>query len=97
MEIITVPTTRNLHNAINPAIKSLNYLNNILAKIEAINAEGFRLVLEDGTAVFDSRVIVEVLDGLKVANSDEGNAAVEGAVREKVVALTDRFPMYPYM
>lgn len=38
MEIITVPTTRNLHNALNPAIKSLNYLNNILAKIEAINA-----------------------------------------------------------
>jgi len=38
MEIITVPTTRNVHNAVNPAIKSLNYLNNILAKIEASNA-----------------------------------------------------------
>jgi branched-chain amino acid aminotransferase len=38
MEIVTVPTTRNLHNALNPAIKSLNYLNNILAKIEANNA-----------------------------------------------------------
>jgi len=37
MEIITVPTTRNLHSALNPAIKSLNYLNNILAKIEAVN------------------------------------------------------------
>lgn len=35
MSIITVATTRNHHNAINPAIKSLNYLNNILAKIEA--------------------------------------------------------------
>ncbi len=35
LEIITVPTTRNLHGAVNPAIKSLNYLNNILAKIEA--------------------------------------------------------------
>ena len=51
MEIITVPTTRNLHSALNPAIKSLNYLNNILAKIEAniggyieaimLNAEGY--------------------------------------------------------
>jgi len=38
MDIITVPTTRNLHNAVNPAIKSLNYLNNILAKIEALNS-----------------------------------------------------------
>ncbi len=51
LEIITVPTTRNLHSAVNPAIKSLNYLNNILAKIEAniagveeaimLNAEGY--------------------------------------------------------
>ncbi|MCX8155891.1 MAG: branched-chain-amino-acid transaminase [Verrucomicrobiae bacterium] len=38
MAIVTVPTTRNLVNAVNPAIKSLNYLNNILAKIEANNA-----------------------------------------------------------
>jgi branched-chain amino acid aminotransferase len=51
LQIVTVPTTRNLHSALNPAIKSLNYLNNILAKIEAnnagceeaimLNAEGF--------------------------------------------------------
>lgn len=38
MEIITVPTIRNICEAVNPQIKSLNYLNNILAKIEAINA-----------------------------------------------------------
>src|SRR5882762_5583651 len=37
MDIVTVPTVRNLHSALNPAIKSLNYLNNILAKIEANN------------------------------------------------------------
>jgi len=51
LAIVTVPTIRNLHSALNPAIKSLNYLNNILAKIEAnnagceeaimLNAEGF--------------------------------------------------------
>lgn len=51
LDLITVPTTRNLHSALNPAIKSLNYLNNILAKIEAnnggceeaimLNAEGY--------------------------------------------------------
>ena len=51
LDLVTVPTTRNLHSALNPAIKSLNYLNNILAKIEAnnagveeavmLNAEGF--------------------------------------------------------
>ncbi|MDD5070959.1 MAG: branched-chain-amino-acid transaminase [Candidatus Omnitrophica bacterium] len=38
MAIITVPTVRNLPEALNPQIKSLNYLNNILAKIEAMNS-----------------------------------------------------------
>jgi len=38
IEIVTVPTIRNLCEALNPQIKSLNYLNNILAKIEAINS-----------------------------------------------------------
>jgi len=42
-------------------------------------------------------LITEVLDGLKAANSDEGNAKVEAAVKEKVVRLTDRFPMYSYL
>ncbi len=37
LEVITVPTVRNLPEALNPQIKSLNYLNNILAKIEASN------------------------------------------------------------
>src|SRR3989338_2482859 len=39
LEIITVPTPRNLPEALNPQLKSLNYLNNILAKIEANNCE----------------------------------------------------------
>ena len=38
MAIVTVGTVRNHTESINPAIKSLNYLNNILAKIEAINS-----------------------------------------------------------
>ncbi|MBL8584548.1 MAG: serine hydroxymethyltransferase [Rhizobiaceae bacterium] len=42
-------------------------------------------------------LIAEVLDGLKVANSDEGNAKVEAAVKAKVEALTARFPLYSYM
>jgi len=38
LEIITVPTVRNLPEALNPQLKTLNYLNNIMAKIEATNA-----------------------------------------------------------
>jgi len=38
--------------------------------------------------------IVEVVDGL-AANGEEGNGAVEAAVKAKVEALCDGFPMYP--
>jgi len=38
LKLITVPTPRNIPEALNPQIKSLNYLNNILAKIEALNS-----------------------------------------------------------
>ncbi len=38
MAVITASITRNHPNAMSPRIKSLNYLNNILAKIEAIDA-----------------------------------------------------------
>lgn len=38
MDVITVATRRSQPDVLNPAIKSLNYLNNILAKIECIRA-----------------------------------------------------------
>ncbi|MBI3410040.1 MAG: branched-chain-amino-acid transaminase [Planctomycetes bacterium] len=38
MEIATVATIRNHPAALNPRVKSLNYLNNILAKLEGIQA-----------------------------------------------------------
>ncbi|GAB7386534.1 branched-chain-amino-acid transaminase [Bacillaceae bacterium] len=51
IRIITVPTRRNNPDALNPQIKSLNYLNNVLVKIEAnlagvsealmVNANGY--------------------------------------------------------
>jgi glycine hydroxymethyltransferase len=42
-------------------------------------------------------LISEVLDGLNAANSDEGNQKVEAAVRAKVLAMTERFPIYPHL
>jgi branched-chain amino acid aminotransferase len=38
LEIVTASTIRNNPGALNPRIKSLNYLNNILAKIEGLKA-----------------------------------------------------------
>ncbi|MGE5590334.1 MAG: branched-chain-amino-acid transaminase [Bacillota bacterium] len=57
MKVVTVPTRRNLNEATSPRIKSLNYLNNIMAKLEGnhlgypevvmLNAEGY---VAEGTA-----------------------------------------------
>ena len=40
--------------------------------------------------------ILEVLDGL-ATNGEEANASIEAEVGKKVIALTDRFPIYPYL
>ncbi|MEP2947759.1 MAG: serine hydroxymethyltransferase [Lentilitoribacter sp.] len=39
-------------------------------------------------------MILEVVNGLSEANSEDGNTAVEEAVKAKVIALTDKFPVY---
>ncbi len=45
LEIITAGTIRNHPAALSPRIKSLNYLNNILAKIEALQAGVFEALM----------------------------------------------------
>ncbi|MEL6476167.1 MAG: serine hydroxymethyltransferase [Pseudomonadota bacterium] len=49
-----------------------------------------------GEAEFEQvgALICEVVDGL-AANGEDGNGAVEEAVKHKVKALCDRFPIYP--
>lgn len=42
-------------------------------------------------------LITEVLDGLRTAETEEQNAAVEESVKKKVMELTDRFPIYPHL
>lgn len=61
LQVVTVPTRRNLTEAISPRVKSLNYLNNILARIEGnlagypevimLNSEGY-VVEGSGDNVF---------------------------------------------
>ena len=91
MDIVTVPTVRNLHSAVNPAIKSLNYLNNILAKIEAnnagveeavmLNAEGF---VSECTA--DNLFIIKNGEVLTPPNSA---GALYGITRQTVIDLAE--------
>ena len=41
-------------------------------------------------------LILEVARGL-AANGEDGNSAVEESVKERIVSLTDRFPIYPHL
>ena len=45
LELITAHTVRNPHNVLSPKVKSLNYLNNILARIEAQQAGAIEAVM----------------------------------------------------
>jgi branched-chain amino acid aminotransferase len=45
LELVSVPTMRSPHNTLSPKIKSLNYLNNILAKIEAMQAGAIEAIM----------------------------------------------------
>lgn len=89
MEIVTVPTTRNLHSAVNPAIKSLNYLNNILAKIEANNAgceEAIMLNAEGYVAECTGDNVFIVKDG-ELMTPPLSAGALYGITRRVVIDL----------
>jgi branched-chain amino acid aminotransferase len=89
MEIVTVSTIRNHPNALSPRIKSLNYLNNIMAKMEAIQAgclEALMLNHEGQVAECTGDNIFIVKRGvLKTPPTDAG--ILEGVTRNTVMEL----------
>ena len=91
MDIVTVATTRNLHSALNPAIKSLNYLNNILAKIEANNAgveEAVMLNAEGFVAECTADNLFIVKNG-KLFTPPLSSGALYGITRQTVMELAE--------
>lgn len=89
LDIITVPTTRNLHSALNPAIKSLNYLNNILAKIEAINGgcEEAVMLNAEGFVAECTGDNIFILKGQQLLTPPLSAGALYGITREVVMEL----------
>ena len=89
MEIVTVTTIRNHPNALNPRIKSLNYLNNIMAKVEgqlAGCAEALMLNHKGEVAECSGDNIFLVKDGkLRTPPIDAG--ILEGITRNTVMDL----------
>jgi branched-chain amino acid aminotransferase len=89
LEIVTASTMRNHPGALNPRIKSLNYLNNILAKIEGLKAgciEALMLNQKGEVAEATGDNIFLVRDGiLQTPPLDAG--ILEGITRDAVIEL----------
>lgn len=89
MAVVTVGTVRNHVEAINPRIKSLNYLNNVMAKIEAINAGVMECIMlnPQGFVAEASGDNVFVIRGKTLITPPVWCGALEGITREVVMQL----------
>ncbi len=89
LSIITAGTIRNHVEAVNPRIKSLNYLNNILAKIEAINAGVVECIMlnTNGYVAEASGDNVFVVRGDSLITPPSWCGALEGITRGVVMEL----------
>ena len=89
MEIITVPTIRNIPEALNPQIKSLNYLNNILAKIEAINSGYQEALMLDhlGYVAECTGDNIFVVKGGELYTPPQCMGTLRGITREEVLGI----------
>jgi branched-chain amino acid aminotransferase len=89
MSVITCSTIRNHPNAVSPRIKSLNYLNNILGKIEGIDAhvpEAIMLNHEGLVAECTGDNIFVVRDGVLITPPTSAGI-LEGVTRDTVIEL----------
>jgi branched-chain amino acid aminotransferase len=99
LPVITSSIIRNHPSALNPRIKSLNYLNNILAKIEAIDAGVLEAVMLNHNGYVaectgDNIFIVRQRAGLPALLTPPLHAGVlEGVTRNVVIDLARRAGM----
>lgn len=89
LEIITVSTVRNHPAALSPRIKSLNYLNNILAKIEGLQAGCIEALMlnhkgEVAECTGDNLFLVR---GGRLLTPPIDAGILEGITREAVIEL----------
>lgn len=89
MEIVTAATIRNHPNAVNPRVKSLNYLNNIMAKVEGVRAGAMEaLMLNHKGEVAEctgDNIFVIKRGVLKTPPPDAG--ILEGITRNAIIEL----------
>jgi len=95
LDAIIVSTIRNHTDALNPNIKSLNYLNNILAKIECINAgatEGIMLN-KDGYVAEGTGDNIFIVKGTEIFTPPTTAGILIGITRNVVIELANEAGM----
>jgi branched-chain amino acid aminotransferase len=89
LPLVTVPTRRNVAEALSPKIKSLNYLNNILAKIEANQRGALEAIMltQDGYVAECTADNLFILRKGRLLTPPTWQGALEGITREAVLEL----------
>ncbi len=92
LKAITVPTRRNSHAALPPMVKSLNYLNNILAKIEAqkLGYQECLLLNNEGYVAECSGDNVFIAFEGKLITPPVSAGSLGGMTRQTVIELTKK-------
>ncbi|MGF1656982.1 MAG: branched-chain-amino-acid transaminase [Verrucomicrobiales bacterium] len=95
LAVVTCSTQRMSPASLDPAIKSLNYLNNILAKMEAINAgagEGLMLNADGFVAECTGDNVFIVKDGV-IITPPPSAGALRGVTRAVVFELAEKLKL----
>ena len=95
LAIVTAATRRNFPRSLDPRIKSLNYLNNILAKIDAIKSgteEAIMLTYDDYVAECTGDNIF-IVKGGSLLTPPVSVGALEGITRDAVIGLARKMGM----
>jgi branched-chain amino acid aminotransferase len=92
MAVVTVSTIRSHPNSLSPRIKSLNYLNNILAKIEGQDADAPEAIMlnhEGLVAECTGDNVFIIRDG-RLQTPPTSAGILEGVTREAVIELAQK-------
>ncbi len=91
LKVVTVATRRNIPDALDPKVKSLNYLNNILVKIEANRAGVLEAIMSNSSGYITegSGDNIFIVRRGKIITPPTYVGALEGITRECVMELAE--------
>lgn len=89
IELVTVATVRNHPESINPRIKCLNYMNNILAKMEGLNAGATEAIMlnKDGFVAECTGQNIFMVKGRELYTPHPNSGILKGITRDTVIGL----------